>query len=56
MIAEAKIFFDKEGFFESVLRKVAGRLKELGAKKVLVGKMWYWDLKPNYRAGDIFEL
>jgi hypothetical protein len=56
MIDEAKIFFDKEGFFESVLRKVKKRLKELGAKKIRVGKMWYWDLKPNYRAGDIFEL
>jgi len=56
MIDEAKIFFDKEGFFEAVLRKVKVRLQELGAKKIRVGKMWYWDLKPNYRAGDIFEL
>ncbi len=56
MIEEAKIFFDKEDFFKSVLEGVKSRLKELGAKKIQVGKMWYWDLKPDYRPGDIFEI
>jgi predicted nucleotidyltransferase len=56
MIDEAKIFFDKDNFFESVLRKVKKRLEELGAKRIRIGKMWYWDLKPDYRPGDTFEL
>jgi predicted nucleotidyltransferase len=56
MIDEARIFFDKGGFFASVLEKVKKRLEELGAKRVRVGKMWYWDLKPDYRPGEIFEI
>ena len=56
MIDEAKIFLDKDDFFKSVLERVRKRLKELGAKKIQVGKMWYWDLKPDYRPGDVFEI
>ncbi|MDI6756101.1 MAG: nucleotidyltransferase domain-containing protein [Thermodesulfobacteriota bacterium] len=56
MTDEAKIFYDQGNFFQAVLRKVKKRLKELGAQKVQVGKMWYWDLKPDYKPGDIFEI
>jgi len=56
MVDEAKIFLDKENFFKSVLERVKNRLKELRAKKIQVGKMWYWDLKPDYRPGDVFEI
>ncbi len=56
MIDEAKIIFDKDGFFRSLLRKVEKKLKELGAKRIQVGEMWYWDLKPDYRPGEIFEI
>jgi predicted nucleotidyltransferase len=56
MVEEAKILFDREDFFQTVLRKVQTRLKDLGARKVQVGKMWYWDLKPDYRPGEIFEI
>jgi len=56
MVDEAKIFLDRDDFFKSVLERVRKRLKELGAKKIRVGKMWYWDLKPDYRPGDVFEI
>jgi len=56
MIEEAKILYDRKDFFKGVLRKVKARLEELGAKRIQVGKMWYWDLKPDYRPGEIFEL
>jgi predicted nucleotidyltransferase len=56
MIDEAKIFFDREDFFKSVLQKVKKKLEALGAKRVQVGKMWYWDLKPDYQPGEIFEI
>lgn len=56
MVEEAKILFDREDFFRGVLQKVQARLKDLGARKVQVGKMWYWDLKPDYRPGEIFEI
>jgi uncharacterized protein len=56
MVDEAKIFLDRDDFFKSVLERVEKRLKDLGAKKIQVGKMWYWDLKPDYRPGDVFEI
>ncbi len=56
MIDEAKILYDRKDFFRGVLKKVKARLEELGANRIQVGKMWYWDLKPDYRPGEIFEL
>jgi predicted nucleotidyltransferase len=56
MVEEAKILFDREDFFHAVLQKVQRRLRELGARKVQVGRMWYWDLKPDYRPGEVFEI
>jgi hypothetical protein len=31
-------------------------LAHLGARRVWLGNAWYWDLKPDYRPGDVFEL
>lgn len=56
MIDEACILYDKRDFFKGVLAKVRKRLEELGAKRIQVGKMWYWDLKPDYQPGEIFEI
>jgi uncharacterized protein len=56
MVEEARIVFDRDGFFRGVLQRVKKRLEELGARKVRVGRMWYWDLKPDYRPGEIFEI
>ena len=54
MVDEAKIFLDRQDFFKSVLERVRKRLEELGAKKIQVGKMWYWDRKPDLPAGRHF--
>lgn len=56
MIEEAKILYDKNDFFKGVLEKVKEKLKKLGARRIQVGKMWYWDLKPDYQPGEIFEI
>lgn len=56
MIEDAKILFDKDSFFEKVLNKLRNRLRELGAKRIWRGNAWYWDLKPDYRPGEIFEI
>jgi len=32
------------------------RLDRLGARKVFQGDRWYWDLKPDYKPGEIFEI
>lgn len=56
MVEDAKILFDKDKFFEKRLKRLRTRLKELGAKRIWRGNAWYWDLKPDYKPGDIIEL
>jgi predicted nucleotidyltransferase len=56
MIEEAVLLHDEGGFFRGLLDDFAARLKRLGARKVSVGDMWYWDLKPDYKIGEVFEI
>lgn len=56
MTLDCVILHDKNGFFESVLDRLRARLKELNAKRIHLGKKWYWDLKPDYKPGEVFEL
>jgi len=56
MVEDAKILCDRDGFFAKVLERLRGRLKELGARRVWRGNVWYWDLKPDYKPGEEFEL
>ena len=50
---DAKVLYDKGGFMEKVLRRVRERLRELGARRVRIGKKWVVVLKPgSYRPGD----
>lgn len=56
MVEDARILFDRDGFFSARLKRLRERLKELGAKRIWKGDAWYWDLKPDYRPGDVFEI
>lgn len=56
MTLEEAILFDREGFFAGVLSRLRERLARLGAVRRQVGRKWYWDLKPDYRYGEIFEI
>lgn len=56
MTLEEGILFDREGFFAGVLSRLRERLARLGALRRQVGRKWYWDLKPDYRYGEIFEI
>ncbi len=56
MVEDAKILYDKGDFFRKVLDRLGERLRELGARRVYVGKRWYWNLKPDYRFGEVIEI
>lgn len=57
MTIEAEILFDRGGFLRGVLDRVARRLAELGARRiVLPDGRWYWDLKPDFRWGEVIEI
>jgi len=56
MVEDAKILFDPEGFFAGVLARLRNRLQDLGSRRVRLGNAWYWVLKPDIKAGEVFEL
>jgi predicted nucleotidyltransferase len=56
MTAEAVILFDRGGFFAGVLERLRGRLQELGAERKQLGRLRYWDLKPDFKSGEVIVL
>jgi hypothetical protein len=56
MVMDAVIVFDKGNFFKKILDEIATRLRELGAERKRVGKLWYWVLKKEYKPGEVIEI
>ena len=53
---DAVILYDRDRFFEKVLERFRKRLQELGARRIWRGKVWYWEIKPDLKWGETFEL
>jgi hypothetical protein len=56
MTEDARLVMDDQGVLARTLAALSSRLAARGAKRVWRGNAWYWDLKPDYRPGDVFEL
>ena len=56
MVEDARILTDRDGYLEAVLGRLRYRLRELGARRIWRGNAWFWDLKPDYKPGEIFEI
>lgn len=56
MVDDARILFDRNGFLATELDLLRARLARRGAKRIWQGNAWYWDLKPDYRHGEEFEI
>jgi uncharacterized protein len=56
MVEDARVLFDRDGYFVGVLGEVAARLRRLGARRIRLGSAWYWDLKPDFKRGEVFEV
>ena len=52
MLDDARLLYDRDGFFAGVLGALKERLDKLGAKRIWKGTSWYWDLKPDFKPGD----
>lgn len=50
------ILHDRDDFFAAVLQDVQSRLAKLGARRKKLGQIEYWDLKPDYVPGEVFEI
>ena len=55
-IEDARLLYDKGNFFRGFLDQLRDRLSKLGARRVWRGNVWYWDLKPDFKPGDVFEI
>ena len=56
MVEDAIILYDRGGFFGEVLGRLRRRLEELGARRVRLGRRWYWVLKGDFRFGEVVEI
>ncbi len=56
MTQDARILYDKGGFLAARLARLSARLRELGARRIVRGNAWWWDLKPDYKVGEVFSL
>lgn len=56
MTEDARILCDRGAFFQNYLDGFRARLTRLGSRRIWRGDAWYWDLKPDYRPGEIFEI
>lgn len=56
MTEDARILHDESNYFADFLRRFRARLDTLGARRIWKGNAWIWDLKPDYRPGEIFEI
>jgi predicted nucleotidyltransferase len=56
MVDDARILYDRDGTFARALDRLRARLAELGARRIWRGNAWLWDLKPDLKPGEIFEL
>lgn len=51
------ILYDPQGVLARKLEAVRQRMRELGTKKVMMPDgSWYWDIKPDWKPGEVFEL
>lgn len=57
MVEDAILILDRGHFFQNVLAGMRARMRELGSRRVhLPDGSWYWDLKPDFRWGDVVEI
>jgi hypothetical protein len=57
MVEDAVVLVDRTGFFQAVLDDMRKRMRALGSQRIyLPDGSWYWDLKPDFRFGEIVEI
>jgi len=56
MVEDARILHDPDGFLAGRLDRLRERLRQLGARRIRRGNAWYWELKPDLKPGEVFEL
>ena len=56
LVEDAQLLYDRDGFFAAFLDRLRDQLRKLAARRVWRGNAWYWDLKPDFKPGDVFKI
>jgi predicted nucleotidyltransferase len=57
IVEEGILILDREGAMGAVLAAMRARMRALGSRRVyLADGSWYWDLKPDFRFGEVVEI
>ena len=56
LVEDARLLYDRDGFFAGVLARLRSRLAVNGAERRVLGRVRYWVLKRDFRAGEVVEL
>ena len=57
IVEDGILLVDRGDFFQAVLDAMRARMRELGSRRVfLEDGSWYWDLKPDFRFGEVVEI
>ncbi|HXF69984.1 MAG TPA: nucleotidyltransferase domain-containing protein [Thermoflexus sp.] len=53
---DAWILYEREPLLSAILERLRQRLRALGAQRKRQGSILYWDLKPDFRPGEVIQL
>jgi predicted nucleotidyltransferase len=57
VVEDGVVVLDRGGLLTGVLARMRARMRDLGSRRVyLPDGSWYWDLKPDFRFGDVVEI
>jgi predicted nucleotidyltransferase len=57
IVEDGILIVDRDRFFQSVLDAMRARMRVLGSRRVhLPDGRWYWDLKPDFKFGEVVEI
>ncbi|MEJ5293574.1 MAG: nucleotidyltransferase domain-containing protein [Candidatus Methanosuratincola sp.] len=56
LVEDAVFLVDKGDFLRTVLSNLRRRLQEIGARRLTLGKIRYWDLKPDFKPLERFTI
>ncbi len=56
LVEDAIILHERESFFSTILDGLRDSFKRLGARRLKRGQIRYWELKPDYAPGEVFEI
>jgi len=56
VIEDGVILHDRGEFFAVILDRLRVALQQMGARRKRIGDLCYWDLKPDFKPGDVVRL